>query len=184
MPFKVPEWKYLKYDIHEFWDGISLRKWINTNPRIVICITNVTVILLIVVLYGFFRPAKTSRSIYSFEKEWYYDLNTGQLFAAEKDQIPPIEAPSGPLPDGKKAGVRAYVLRYKDNEQHVGFLTTRDPDYVKPPDRNPKFLEGMLIKRVSDNSWISSNTIEGSKIFSEAFTPDAEGNNPVWCAPK
>lgn len=55
---------------------------------------------------------------------YFYDLNTGELFAGRSNQVPPIEAPSGPLPDGSPAGVGAYVIEYVDapGERHIVYL--------------------------------------------------------------
>lgn len=57
---------------------------------------------------------------------WYYDLNTGQLFTGKIEDVAPIDAPSGPLPDGGQAGVKAYVFSYGDcddeNQRVVGWL--------------------------------------------------------------
>ena len=45
---------------------------------------------------------------------WYYDLNNGRLFTGKATDIAPIDAPSGPLPGGAPAGVKAYVFSYGD----------------------------------------------------------------------
>ncbi len=60
---------------------------------------------------------------------YYYDLNTGKLFVAATDDFPPIEAPSGPAPDGRKAGVRAYVFSCGDcddpTKRFIGYVMRR-----------------------------------------------------------
>ncbi len=66
------------------------------------------------------RPAIPAR-------DWYYDLNTKQLFAAAAGQLPPIAAPSGPLPDGSPAGVKAMVFGCQDcspSDRTVLYLET------------------------------------------------------------
>ncbi len=60
-------------------------------------------------------------------KRWFYDLNTGELFAAEASELPPIDAPSGGLPDadGSPAGVLANVIRIEGDEtREVAYLQT------------------------------------------------------------
>jgi len=53
---------------------------------------------------------------------WYYDLNTGQLFTGVED-VAPVDAPSGPLPTGGQAGVKAYVFSYGDcNDENQRFV--------------------------------------------------------------
>ncbi len=64
-----------------------------------------------------------SEPSYQAGKAWFYDLNTNQLFAAPRDSIPPIEAPSGSQPDGTPAGVGAVVFE-GDGQQIVAYLFT------------------------------------------------------------
>lgn len=54
---------------------------------------------------------------------WYYDLNTGTLFTGKVEDVAPVDAPSGPLPDGGQAGVKAYVFSYGDcNDENQRFV--------------------------------------------------------------
>ncbi len=58
---------------------------------------------------------------------WFYDLNTGELFAAEASRLPPIDAPSGGLPDAdaSPAGVLANVIRIEGGDtREVAYLQT------------------------------------------------------------
>jgi len=43
-------------------------------------------------------------------KALYFDLNTQEFFTAGAAQRTPIESPSGPLPTGEPAGVRAWAF--------------------------------------------------------------------------
>jgi hypothetical protein len=191
MPFRIPEWKYLRYDIQQLWDRIALRRRINANPRIIIVVTNVSVIIFIIMFLQFFRSGQVKR-VSDYKKEWFYDLNTGQLFAADKEHIPPIEAPSGPLPDGQPAGVRAYVFSYveepNESERFIGFLETADPNYAGDTTDKAKGItrwgRGRLIRKISDKKWVPADSKQGREIFEEALTPDENGKNPQYCAPK
>ncbi len=188
MNFRLPEWKYLKDDIDNWLSQLFIRRWINSNPRIVILITNLTVILLILIIYSVVRTK--SAPVPEYEKAWYYDLNTGQLFVAENDLATPIQAPSGPLPDGKPAGVKAYVFSYVRNpdqsQRIVSFLEKNDPNYVKPVQngRPAQWGDGKLVKRITDKKWFPADSKEGKEILSQALTRNKEGESPTQVSPQ
>lgn len=187
MALKLPQWKYLKDDIEDWFSRLFIRKWINTNPRIIILITNISVILLIIVMYSVVRK---NGSRPEYEKAWYYDLNTGQLFVAENGVESSIKAPSGPAPDGKPAGVKAYVFSYVKNpdqsQRFVGFLEKDDPNYnnSRPLPNSSKWGEGKLVKRISDNKWFPADSKEGKEIFKQALTPNKDGESPSQLSPQ
>lgn len=59
------------------------------------------------------------------DKLWFYDLNTGELYAGQATAVPPIDAPSGSLKnsDGAPAGVLASVIRIEgEEERKVAYL--------------------------------------------------------------
>ncbi len=62
---------------------------------------------------------------------YYYDLNTGQRFADKASLTAPIDAPSGPTPKGKNAGVKAYVFSCGDcsdeTQQFVAWMERHIP---------------------------------------------------------
>lgn len=144
---KLPEWKYLKYHIHQKWSDMTaskgystksykgdsflerlkaLRILISTNPILKISISMLCAILIITTLWmTLFAGEKVK--IYKASHVWIYDINTGELFTGEKTSLPPVETTSGPLPDGQPAGVIANVLTYdttgKDkSQQFIGYL--------------------------------------------------------------
>ncbi|MFB0524031.1 MAG: hypothetical protein ACETVZ_00700, partial [Phycisphaerae bacterium] len=131
-----------------------------------------------------------------YKKAWFYDLNTGKLFVAESDQIPPIEAPSGPLPNGRPAGVKAYVLSYvydpNESERFIGFLETTDPkrqsDSSRMVDTNAgsakQWGKDKLICKVKYKHWVPANSRQGRAIVEEAFIPNENGERPHYCWPK
>ena len=135
MSFEVPDW--LKYEIREKlerlrdrWEHLAVRKWANDNPKLVVGFTSASVLILLVVVIWLAWP-EGAVPIVEYDKEWFYDLNTNELFSAKKGLTPPIEAPSGPLSNGAPAGVRAYVLTYmsepNESERFIAFLETTDP---------------------------------------------------------
>ena len=115
MPFRIPDW--LGYEIREKWEWLAaklldVRRWLNRqNPKVIIGIAVVTVLVLIIIVISLLSGPE-AREVQEYKKAWFYDLNTGTLFVAKKGLIPPIEAPSGPLPDGNGAGVKAHVFTF------------------------------------------------------------------------
>ena len=130
------------------------------------------------------------------EKQWFYDLNHQRLFPVKSGQLPPIEAPSGPLANGAPAGVRAYVFTYSDDpkttDTFIGFLETIDPNVDKSSiglmdlrvSGAETFSKGRLIRRIKDKEWIEANSEEGRAILKEAFRKNESGKIPQYIPPK
>ncbi|MHC4571904.1 MAG: hypothetical protein ACYS0C_07495 [Planctomycetota bacterium] len=195
MFFKLPDW--LRYEIQHLWErtSVNVREWINTHPKIIIGIATISMLLLFVIVIYMLIPEKTIE-IEEYDKEWFYDLNAGELFVAESDLVAPIEAPSGPLANGGPAGVRAYVFSYSEepNERNrfIGFLEIPDPNA-----KDDKLLslestatgaelwgQGRLIRRVEDERWVPANSDEGRAILGELFYPNAKGEIAHYCPPE
>jgi len=86
---------------------------------------------------------------------WYYDLNTGQLFAGEEDQYPPIAAPSDEA--GERSGVRAFVKSCGDcddpDQRFIGYLMAyQDPDAAAAAEQTGDYVEP-LMRRPDDEQW-------------------------------
>lgn len=194
----LPNWA--GYTLQEKWEDLSerlrlpeAREWINGNPQFVVSAALISGIVLLTIGMWLLIPDKPA-PVQTIEKEWFYDLNTGRLFTAEKGLTPPIEAPSGPQPDGEPAGVRAYVLAYKPNESEpfIGFLETSAPDGVKArwptrPMRRSAATQwgwGKFLRRIEDEHWVPADSSQGRQIFDEAFAPNADGERPIYCRPE
>jgi len=203
MSFRIPDW--LGYEIREKWEGVAAkllgaRRWLNRqNPKIIIGITAVTVLVLLTTVIGLLSSGEAPQ-VKEYKKGWYYDLNTGKLFIAKSDLIPPIEAPSGPLPDGKPAGVKAYVFSYtyepNESERFIGFLETFTSEARKNQSKSAKskagsaaelikqWGQGRLVRRVEDEQWYAANSDEGRAIIEEAFVPNKNGEHARYCPPQ
>jgi hypothetical protein len=209
MAFKIPDW--LRYEIRGQRERLAARilaarRWINRqNPRIIIAITIASVLLLITVIIWMLIPEKTVEQLEESDKAWFYDLNTKQLFVGKDSQIPPIEAPSGPLSiesawgplrEGGPAGVKAYVYSYapEPNEYNrfIGFLETSVPKEImekleskKPKvDRTEQWGYGRLVRRFKDKRWVRGNSNEGRAILKEFSLPNKKGEIPRYCPPE
>jgi hypothetical protein len=197
----LPEW--FKIELKEAWEGLkvrlglpTLRRWINEYPTVVTSAAGASAMLLLAVVIWLLVPGKPPPQVVTIEKEWYYDLNTDELFVAEKGLEPPIEAPSGPLPSGRPGGVRAYVLSYTDepneSKRFIAFLeTTASPEIMaKWPKRSDsvsaakKWGKGKLIRRIDDKVWIPADSRLGQQLLEEAFAPNKNGDRPTYCPPR
>lgn len=195
MFLKLPDW--LRYEIRHWWEHFSVdaRRWVNRRPRVIGVITAVSVLLLVVVIVALAIPEEKIE-VKEYEKAWFYDLNTGELFVASNELAGPIEAPSGPLACGRPAGVRAYVFSYSDepNEANrfIGFLE-RLWDDAKEEDLGRangqggavnRWGHGRLICRVGDERWVPADSEEGRAILSRVFVPNKAGEIAHYCAPE
>ncbi len=193
MFFTLPDW--LRYEIQERWERLAVRKWINKNPRIIISITIASVLILLVII-GLSMPEKTITIVKEYKKGWFYDLNTGKLFVAESDVVPPIDAPSGALPSGKPAGVRAYVFSYayepNETNRFIGFLEIPNPvvkkeglEFTGSGAMGAKqWGQGRLIRRVADEQWVPADSNKGQAILRELFLPNENGEVAHYCPPE
>ena len=110
---------------------------------------------------------------------WFYDLNTGELFAARGDQRPPIAAPSGPLPDGSPAGVAARVFACEDCgnplDAQIAWLEMFPPGdelYAMP-----------LMADRDRREWVEVHSAEGMAIREAAMNRCGAAAEPVECVP-
>lgn len=169
----------------QWWNERGPRKWINNNPKLVLTVAALSLIILVLAIIPLFR-AKKIEPIKPTEKEWYYDLNTNELFTAPKGMPVPTEAPSGPLPNGKPAGVRACVLSFalepKESETFIGYLETSDPNAKNLTGQS--WSEGKLIRRIQDDQWFTPKSSKGKAIIQEAFVADMDGERPIYVRPK
>ena len=194
MGIRMPDLGYLKYEIKEWWERLAIRDWLSRSPKLVIGVSVVLVVGLIVFAIWLTLPKKVVE-VENYEKDWFYDLKHRRLFVSRKGQIPPIEAPSGPLANGEPAGVRAYVFTYSNEpnttETFIGFLETTDPNVDKssigPMDLRVSGAEiwgkGRLIRRVKDEKWVPANSDAGRAILKETFRQNESGEIPHYCPP-
>ncbi len=195
----MPNWRYIRYDIEERWDRLGLRKWINNNPKIVIGISVIAgIVFLLIVITSLipYKPPITSES----QKNWYYDLNTETLFVVDGTKIPPIDAPSGKLPDGQPAGVRAYVFSYSRNpnesERFIGYLEKFTPEGKKmivSIRKSKSNVTGGMVRRLnsnrfvcrpSDKCWYLADSKEGVAILEQVSRSNKHGQSPNYCQPE
>jgi len=185
-------WRSIRYDIEQRWPKLIekyqlARKWFNDHPGIIIIIAVASVSILLVTAIAVLTPEKPPKLPES-KKAWFYDLNTGELFVDKADEVPPIEAPSGPLPNGQPAGVKAYVLTYvsepNESEKFIGFLETTNPDAQAQYNGSGHWGQGKIIRRLEDQLWVPGDSKQARAILEEAFRPNENGEPPRYCPPE
>ena len=116
-------------------------------------------------------------------QEWFYDLNTKQLFSAPASTVPPVAAPSGPLPDGSPAGVRAYVygcencnkssrfIAYLEMFTAEGRAALETAHQRKPTETMLPMTPatGILVRRPDGTEWVERNTAAGYRIIADSL---------------
>ena len=144
-------------------------------------IVTVSVLILIIAIVVILRDVAGPPIPQGPTQTWFYDLNTAKLFPGPIGSIPPIPAPSGPLPDGTLAGVLAHVHTCKtcaESDRAVVYLETRTPEAQAklaalrkvpphtdpPPEIRNANCEGILVRLPSDTRWIDNKTQEGRAI--------------------
>ncbi len=196
----IPDW--LRYEtqhrierIQERFQGLRVRESLNDSPKTVAIIALVSVLLLVVAFLAIRRPSGDLRYDQS-KTAWFYDMNTGKLFAAGAKEPGPIKAPSGPLPDGSPAGFRAHVYSYvldpNESELIVGFVQKPDPNAqsnqrASVKDAIPDWAVGILIRRVENEQpsvWVSPMSREGREITESMIRPNEQGQSPIYQVPK
>ena len=132
-------------------------------------------------------------------KAWFYDLNTGELFVEDNEKIPPIQAPSGQLPDGRQAGVKACVLSYihnpNESERFIGYLEKYTPEgkeiissFRKSGDKVTVELfkrlnKNKFVRRVDDEQWFLADSSQGRVILQQVYLVNEMGQIPYRCPP-
>ena len=170
------EWSQL--NLHE------IRLWLNKNAVI---IGTASAILLIASILSVWKPTSRRHTDTWTPREYYYDLNTGKLFVAQKMHNPPIEAPSGPH-EGRPGGVLAHVFTCGDCQEEqwrVGFLEKHTDDAKQAmqalQDSQPglghapviaRLAQGTLVKRPEDADWVMKISPKGQKLIKEATICD------------
>ena len=158
---------------------MSLRQLLNNNSSIV---TLASLVVLILALGWMVQTSMLNRyNSADVPNAWFYDLNTGELFEAKSNAIPPIDAPSGNLPNGEPAGVRAKVFACGDRsdpaKQFVGWLEKLTPEAkqaivqgqtgegMSSSSSSIGYLEGLLVRSADGDRWVSANSREAMRLF-------------------
>jgi hypothetical protein len=197
MAIRVPDLlaREIRHCMERFQDRarqLGLRRWLNESPRLVLGMTLLSTLVLTLVLVRALRPAST-HAFQQGKTAWFYDANTGKLFAAGRKQTGPIAAPSGPTLKGEPSGFRAHVYSYvldpNEADLFVGFLEQPDPfattgRLTSDMMDMDKWAQGRLIRRAKDKQWVQVTSPEGQTILQELTQPDKKGRTPIYQMPR
>lgn len=168
-----------------------MSEWFNEHPKIVVGVTVVSVLVGVVVIGGRLTGQKGSK-LGEYEKEWLYNLETGELFIAKIGEIEPTLTPVEGEPAIARACVLSYVYEPNESECFIAFLDVQDPEAAKynsadeqgKVDSTERWGRGKLIRRVGDQKWVPANSRLGRAILEDAFRPDGNGERPSYFRPK
>lgn len=152
-----------------------VRQWLNQHPAM-------ASLLLAVVLLGSVGVATLRGGRDIPTQQWFYDLGTGELFAADGNLLAPIDAPSGPA-KGLEAAVFScgdcgdsaqrfigYFVFYTDYyKQAITMMRqSMDKDGTRATVSNEEGAlgggGGIMVRRVDDEQWYSMNSNQGAEI--------------------
>jgi len=193
---RIPDW--LSYEmahkLEQFRDRyarLHVKDSINDNAKLVTILAGCSLFVLMVTLWIVLRPPPMRQQDWG-RNAWFYDLNTGRLFVGEAKQVGPIEAPSGPLPNGDPAGLRAHVYSYvldpNESERFVGFLEKPDPrtgrgKHTADLSDFQNWSHNKLIRSVDNEEWVRATGPRGQEILDELTRPNELGQTAVYCVP-
>lgn len=183
---------------------MKARDWMNNNSALV---TIAAVVLLVISLGVIIMQTRGPGSVRAIDL-YFYDLNTGKLFVAKSDHIPPIKAPSGPFGEqGLPGGVRAHVFSCGEcgdftgmtAEQvvqaggYIAYLEMYTPQgkaalTADPSDPNaaPMMIDPMeqtLVKPVDGDQWMSMYSERGYRMTDAAMQQCPDGSPGQACRP-
>ena len=168
-----------------------MREWLNQNPKVVIVIAAASLSILLGIVVELVIPTNGYRAK-DYEKEWLYNLNTGELFTAEIGRFKITPTPASGEPAVAKAYVFSYAYEPNESERFIGFLEVPDPAAQRsdsPSDQSTshaigRWGRGKLIRRLDDEQWVPGDSEQGRTILAEVFVPDKNGETPGYCRPQ
>lgn len=170
----------------------GIRDWINEHPLGMGVLAALPPLVLVWVLVLVSRPASPP-AFKEGSQAWFFDQNTQELFVGSSKYTGPLAAPSGPLPNGNPAGLRARVYSYELNPDEsalfVGFLERPDPNApfsASAADMTEltQWAQARLVKRVDDEKWVPATSPAGQAILQALTHPNDKGQTPIYQTPK
>lgn len=168
---------------------MRLREYQNRYPAVAAAVAVALIMVSAFLLAWWFRPHSEPRSQ---RMAYFYDLNTGELFAVPAGTLGPITTPSGPY-QGMPAGVRAHVYccgpYLEGTEKFIGYLEV--PRDALPEDRRPPLVQpnpeteeaDLVIRRPGDDRWYDPSGSEGRRIMQEPRQRCPEGKRLNYLRP-
>lgn len=156
--------------------------------------------VILIAVTGAFAFRRVTAPPYEFVpgQSWFMDVTDGSLFAAPEELVPPIPTPSNrAAPDGRPAGVRAYIYACDDCEPGLKplFLQTTVPasslvdlSTAEPADLPPAEALVVLIAKPpaspkAQPDWKRLDSPEGAVIRASSDSM-CDGKPAIECTPR
>lgn len=127
------------------------------------------------------ESAPPARATYAY----YYDLNANETFIREWQNNLPVEAPSGPLESGGKAGVHAHIYSCGscDGDVWLAYLSMERP--LTPAEQKRAEDQGIyppteLIADPENLQWVDAASYEAIQLIDATCS---DGQRAVECGP-
>jgi len=104
-----------------------VREWLNQNPKVVIVIAAASLSILLGIVVELVIPTNGYRAK-DYEKEWLYNLNTGELFTADIGRFKITPTPASGEPAVAKAYVFSYAYEPNESEPRTSRPATPSDD--------------------------------------------------------
>jgi hypothetical protein len=165
------DWREIKAKFSEI-DWSNWREELRENPIIMQSIAIIAIVGASIAIIVQLTPSSAT-----LEREGYfYDLNTGELFAAPLNATPPIQSPTDSA--GGLNGAKAYVFTCSDcdDEQFIAYLKKFPEDMLDeiaaqqeeieiPQDDFMEILA--LVRKPDGDEWYSEDSPEAEQIFED-----------------
>jgi len=170
---------------------MGMREWMNENSSIV---TGAAVVLLVVAIWVAIRQVSPGGP-QTVGEVWYSDTQTGKLFKADREKIPPITSPDG------NTAVRAHLFgcgdcseanrfvgyyeRYSDKakqvlEQAEQALAAGDDEAAMEAEmRAEEASMSGLMYSVDGKEWFPAQSRKGEFVTSEGLEKKCEGKGDL-----
>jgi len=191
-------WRCCRYGsrlkLREKWERLSerlrlpaVRGWMYEHLTLVVSIAAVPLLVLLVLAIAKIFNHEPPPKPVVIENDWYYDLNTGKLFIAEAGLEPPIQAPSGPTPDGKPAGVRGLCPELQVRSERIRSIHRLPGDdrlarhaaqVAGQPGgrhRHSEMDQGQNDPQSWRQFWVPADSPLGLRILRQAYAPNKKG---------
>ena len=134
------------------------------------------------------------------EKAYFYDIEEHRLFAAPRNQIPPIPGIHGRPGTGVRAVVISTTGDPKDEKhRQIAYLEKYSPETkrlleevrtARSEGRQPTAVvdrsaasSNTWVRRLNDSEWVPLSSPEGERMTSEWNRPGPDGTTPAVCIP-
>lgn len=180
---------------------MSLRETLEKHSAVTIAVVVIVLLASSTLLY---KNVFRGRVVPNIDQRYFFDLNTGMLFLADVAALPPVEAPSGTLPDGKPAGVRAHVYACGECGQYdgmtaeqmhasgalIGWVETYSQAATAAVSQNSDDpynadvgISGQFVRDPLGDEWIPLDSDAAAELMRRAMESCPAGQRPNPCHP-